>query len=508
MKEALQNGQGGQLKLRYLGIDTYQHHVLFVREDCPISQSQGFTVQSRVQVRMGNRTIIATVNAVRSQLLHHGEASLSEAAWEALGARSGGNIRLSLVAPLASHSHLRSKVYGQRLSDEAMLDIVTDIAAGRYSDLHLSSFVTACAGDRLDLEETTALTRAMIAVGQRLAWPAGVIMDKHCVGGLPGNRTTPIVVAIVAAQGLCIPKTSSRAITSPAGTADTMEMLAPVMLDSAAMRKVVDKEGGCVVWGGSAGLSPADDVLVRVERPLELDSEGQLIASVLSKKAAAGSTHVAIDIPVGPTAKVRSREAAQFLSTRLVEVGRKVGLEVTVLITDGTQPVGRGIGPALEARDVLAVLQARAEAPADLLDRSVRLAGLILELSTSVPSGGGEQRARELLANGSAWKKFQAICEAQGGMREPPHARYSHPILATRAGRVSCIDNRRLARTARLAGAPHTPAAGLEFLAPLGAVIEIGQPLFVLHADAPGVVQYALDYIESQPDIVTLEEVA
>jgi thymidine phosphorylase len=193
---------------------------------------------------------------------------------------------------------------------------------------------------------------------------------------------------------------------------------------------------------------------------------------------------------------------------RLVDVGIKVGLEVTVLITDGTQPVGRGIGPALEAHDVLAVLQGRADAPADLRDRSVHLAGMILELSNTVPLGAGGQRAAEVLASGVAWRKFQAICLAQGGLREPPHARYTHPILAKQAGRVSCIDNRRLARTARLAGAPHTPAAGLEFLAPLGIQVEKGQPLFVLHADAPGVMQYALDYIESQPDIVNVEEAA
>jgi len=494
------------LKLRYLGIDTYQHHVVFMRSDCHICRSEGFSAQSRVEVRLGERSIIATVNVVHNHLFAEGEGSLSESAWQALGAQPGDEIRLSHAAPVESFSHLRGKVYGKPLDDEAMLEIVRDIAAGRYSDLHLSAFITACAGDHLDVTETVALTRAMVAVGEHMHWPNAPVVDKHSVGGLPGNRTTPIIVAIVAANGLTIPKTSSRAITSPAGTADTMEMLAPVDLDIVSMRRVVEKEGGCVVWGGSVRLSPADDVLIRVERPLELDSDGQLIASVLSKKIAAGSTHVVVDMPVGPTAKVRSDEAAAFLRGRLEEVGRAVGLSVRVVLTDGSQPVGRGIGPALEARDVLAVLKGEPGAPADLRARALVLAGLLLEFSQSVPRGMGLQRAGLSLDDGSAWRKFQAICEAQGGMRSPPKAAHTDWICAERAGRVIAIDNRRLARVAKLAGAPKAPAAGVEFLAPLGTLVEQGQPLFVLHAEAHGELHYALDYVNSQPDIVVLGE--
>lgn len=190
--------------------------------------------------------------------------------------------------------------------------------------------------------------------------------DRQALGGgLPGKRTTPIVVAIVASHGLVMPKTSSRAITSPAGTADTMETLAPVDLDLAAMRRAVEQEGACLVWGGSVRLSPADDILIRVERVLDIDAQGQLIASVLSKKIAAGSTHIVIDIPVGATAKVRTDDAAAELADQLTEVGRVFGVTVRCVITDGAQPVGRGIGPALEARDVLAALQGLPDAPND-----------------------------------------------------------------------------------------------------------------------------------------------
>ena len=496
------------LALRYLGIHTYREKVLFMRSDCHICRSVGFTVQSRVLVALGERRLVATVNMVGPELLGSGEAGLSQAAWDELGAAQGDAIVVSHAPPIESLSHLRAKVYGHRLDDHAMREIMGDIVGGQYSDLHLAAFVTACAGDRLDTGETVALTRAMIDVGTRLSWPQPMVMDKHCVGGLPGNRTTLIVVPIVAAAGLTIPKTSSRAITSPAGTADTMEVLAPVALDAARMRRVVDSEGGCIVWGGSVGLSPADDLLISVERPLDLDSEGQLVASVLSKKAAAGSTHVVIDMPVGPTAKVRSPEAAARLSAELQKVGRAIGIEVRVLVTDGSQPVGRGIGPALEAKDVLAVLTRDRHAPADLRARALRLAGSLLEFSAAVAPGTGLALATSILDDGRAFDKFRAICASQGGMRAPPRAPHWRVFEAGRAGQVVDIDNRRLARAAKLAGAPQAPAAGIEFLTPLGTRVARGQPLFVVHAQAVGELAYAFDYLAAQHDVVRIGDVA
>ena len=334
-----------RLTLRRLGVDTYQEHIVYMRADCHVCRSEGFEARSRVRVSAQGKSLLATLNVVKSELLGSEEASLSEAAWALLGARDGDVIEVTHAEPIESERFVRAKAYGERLPDAALGAIVGDIAKGLYSDLHLAAFVTACAGNRLDLDETIGLTRAMIAVGDRISWPYPIVADKHCVGGLPGNRTTMLVVPIVAALGLPIPKTSSRAITSPAGTADTMETLAPVNLDLATMRRVVEREGGCVTWGGTARLSPADDVLIHVERPLDFDSEGQLVASVLSKKVAAGATHAVFDVPVGPTAKVRSREAARRLGERLAKVGSTLGLNVRIVETDGIQPVGRGSDP-------------------------------------------------------------------------------------------------------------------------------------------------------------------
>jgi thymidine phosphorylase len=497
---------GSTATARRLFIDTGQEAVVYLRRDSELCRSEGFESETRIRVSRGQRTVLATLNVVTDGLISPAEAGLSESAWSRLEATDGDVLAFGHPQPLDSMGQVRAKIYGRRLDAAALDSIVRDIAAGHYSDLHLAAFLTACAGDRLDRDEITDLTKAMIASGEQLHWPRQPAMDKHSVGGLPGNRTTLLVVPIVAAAGVLMPKTSSRAITSPAGTADTMEMLAPVELDIDQMRRVVEQEGGCIVWGGTARLSPADDLLIRVERPLDLDSTGQLVASVLSKKAAAGATHVLIDIPVGPTAKIRSFKAAQSLCSNFCAVGSQVGLKVLPVLTDGTQPVGHGIGPALEARDVLAVLRLEPEAPQDLRERGLLLAGHILEFAGSVAPGRGQALAREILNDGRAWLKFQSICQAQGGMRQPPVAPHTRPFCSTQEGRVVRIDNRRLARTAKLAGAPRDPGAGLVLHARVGSTVRLGQPLFTVHAETRGELEYALTYAAHGDQIVVVEE--
>lgn len=493
------------LRLRRLGIDTHQEAVVYMRRDCDVCRSEGLDSLSQVQLTHNGRTLIATLHHVTSDILALNEAALSDAAWTSMGAHDGDTVTVKHAAPLESFGSVRAKTFGKQLNESAYRAIISDVAVHRYADVHLASFITACAGGRLGRDEMVALTRAMIDVGERLEWGRSPIMDKHSIGGLAGNRTSPIVVSIAAACGLTMPKTSSRAITSPAGTADTMETLTRVDLDLPTIRRVVEQEGGCIAWGGAVRLSPADDVLIRVERVLDLDSEGQLVASVLSKKAAAGATHLVLDLPVGPTAKVRSQAEADTLAGHLLAVAESLGIQARALISDGTQPVGRGIGPALEARDVLAVLQKRPDAPDNLRERAIHVAAAVLELGGAAPKGGGPALAQQTIDQGRAWSKFQAICEAQGGLRQPPKALYTHPVVSDRSGRVTAIDNRRISRVAKLAGAPDDKAAGVDMHTVLGQTVEKGHPLFTLHAESPGQIVYALDYVTAWPDMVHVE---
>ncbi|TVS09814.1 MAG: thymidine phosphorylase family protein [Wenzhouxiangella sp.] len=492
------------MRARRIALDTHQEPVIITRRDCPVCRSEGFSAHARVQLEARGRQVIATLYQIDSDLLATDEAALSDSAWKLLGVDEGDLIHLRHPLPLQSIGKLRGRIFGRRFTRDSMHAIMRDVAAGRYADVHLAMLLTIMATQPLDDEELVHLTEAMIDVGERLRWTRSPIADKHCVGGLPGHRTTPLVVAMVAANGLWMPKTSSRAITSPAGTADTMETLTRVDLDLNDMRRVVEQESGCLVWGGAVRLSPVDDVLIRISRLMDLDAEAQLVASVLSKKIAAGSSHLVLDLPVGATAKVRSRADGQQLAGRLTSVAAAFGVTTRILLTDGSQPVGNGIGPALEARDILAVLDNSAHAPTDLRERSIELAGALLELCGAADPGNGTILASRSLDSGQAQAKFIAICEAQGRFSQPSMARQRVVVEATRCGHVQCFDNRRLARIAKLAGAPAAPAAGLDLHVHLGEPIEIGQPLYTIHAETVGELNYAREFAGSNGDIVRI----
>jgi len=486
------------LHVKRMGINTYKEAIVYIRADSYICRSEGFEAQARIRVSVNDHFIIATLNIITNDsLLEKDEVGLSEQAWQLLNVRKNDKVYLSHPKPLKSLKYIHDKIYNRPLSADSMNTIMKDVVAGRLSDIYIASFLTACAAGRLDQNEIIYLIEAMNQDSLRITWPAKLVLDKHCIGGIPGNRTTLIVIPIVAAFGLFIPKTSSRAITSAAGTLDTMEVLAPVELSLNEMHKVVEQENGCVVWGKSVSSSPADDILIRVEHALNLNSEGQMIASILSKKMAAGSNHIVIDAPRGAAAKIRNDQEAQSLKKHLEAVAKHFDMEAKIVFTDGSQPVGRGIGPALEARDVIAVLQNKKEAPQDLRDRALMLAGELLEFSPNVKKGQGKKIAEEILVAGQAWKKFQAICDAQGGMRSIPKAKYHFTYEAETSGKIITINNHRMTRLAKLAGAPKVKAAGVDLYVKVGDAIQKGQPLFTIQADTKGELDYAIALLKT-----------
>ncbi|MFI5000157.1 MAG: thymidine phosphorylase family protein [Reyranellales bacterium] len=472
------------LRLKQLGIDTCHETVAFLARRCPLYRAQEFVALARIEISGAGRRIVATLNIVDDDsIMAADELGLSLLAHRQLGLPDGTPVEIAQAVPPASLDHVRAKIDGAVLSPEAYQAIIGDLAAHRYSKMEIAAFLIASARFTT-APEVLSLTRAMAAVGNRLEWNGDAIVDKHCIGGIPGNRTSMIVVPIVAAHGLKIPKTSSRAITSPAGTADTMEVLARVDVGPEAMREIVAAENGCLVWGGHANLSPADDVLIAVERPLSIDTPEQMVASILSKKMAAGSTHLVLDLPVGPTAKLRDRQSFVRLRKLFEYISDEVGLDTVVVQTDGSQPVGRGIGPWLEARDVLQVLERHPAAPRDLEDHALLLAGHLLEFDPALRGGRGIVRARELLESGAALAKMRRLMAAQGPPPAPSQlGTLKQDVLASGDGVVAAIDCHRLARIARLAGAPLDKGAGVDLFKKVGDSVAKGEPLYRIHAD-------------------------
>lgn len=475
------------LKLRRIAIDTYHENVAYLNRECSIYRAEGFQALSKIEINANGKQIHAVLNVVDdTDIVACHELGLSEQAFDQVGLQAGDEITIAPAQPPHSMDAVRRKINGGKLSLENFRAIAEDIVDNRYSKMEIAAFLVATSQTEMDRDEVLDLTRAMYETGEKLDWHEPFVADKHCIGGIPGNRTSMLVIPIVAEHGMLIPKTSSRAITSPSGTADTMEVLADVDLAPEKLRHIVHKQRGCLAWGGTAKLAPVDDMLISVERPLGIDSRSQMVASILSKKLAAGSTHLLIDIPVGPTAKVRHMQEALSLRKLFEFVGDRLGLHLQVIITDGRQPIGRGIGPVLEARDVMQVLNNDPEAPADLRQKALRLAGRVLEFDPDVRGGAGFDLARDILDSGRALSRMEAIIAAQGKQQQTfSSGSLVQEILSPVSGHVIGIDNFQIAKIARLAGAPMDKGAGVDLLKKVGAPVTKGEPLYFIHAEFP-----------------------
>lgn len=483
----------GPLRLRRVPIDTNREPVAYLPRRSALCRPEDFQALAKLELNGAGKHILATLNIIDyADMLAPDEIGVSDEAFALLALPEGAAIEIEQAKPPLSLEAVHAKIHGAELSKDAIDQIIRDIAAMRYSRMEIAAFLVACASF-LSPAEVLNLTLAMADAGSRLDWGGAAIVDKHCIGGVPGNRTSMIVVPIVAAHGLTIPKTSSRAITSPAGTADTMEVLARVDLDIEEMRAVVAAEGGCLVWGGHVNLSPTDDILIAVERPLNLDAPSQLVASILSKKLAAGVSKLVIDLPVGPSAKIRDRSSALQLRKLFEYVAMQTGLTIDIAMTDGAQPVGRGVGPALEARDVMQVLRCDKNAPRDLRERALLLAARVLDFDPQLRGGGGLARAQELLDSGAALRKMERIVAAQGRQSETALGPLVQDVLAERDGEVSAIDCYRIARLARLAGAPADKGAGIDLSKKIGDRAIAGEPLYRIHACLPSNFEMACD---------------
>ncbi len=454
--------------------------------------------EDRIKVKGKNKTATAIVDIAESKkAVPVGSIGLFEETLDKLQTKKGKKVDIDIQEKPDSIQYIKKKLDGKKLSKKETNSIVKDIVDGKLTDSELSYFVAACYSKGMSLKETVNLTKAMAFNGGKISFKNKIIVDKHCSGGVAGNRTTMILVPIIAAAGLTIPKTSSRSITSPAGTADTMEVLAPVSLSLKKIKDTVKKTNGCIVWGGAVDLAAADDKMIRVRHSLSIDPEGMLLSSILAKKAAVSSNHVLIDIPVGKDTKIKTKKEANHLKNEFLKVGKELGMKIKVIITDGTQPIGNGIGPLLEARDVIYLLKRDPRRPIDLEKKAVMMAAEILNLAGEK---NPKQKVKKILDSGKAYDKFKEIIKAQGGYPniDPDDlkpGKYSFTYKAPKKGKITDINNIKIAKVARIAGAPKDKEAGIYLFKHEGDKVNKNEPIFTLYSDNKSKLNYAVDIL-------------
>ncbi|PJE81189.1 thymidine phosphorylase [Candidatus Pacearchaeota archaeon CG10_big_fil_rev_8_21_14_0_10_32_42] len=418
-----------------------------------------------------------------------------------LSLREGEKVEVFILPTTESINLIKKKLSGDKLKKEEIKKIISDISTNVLSEAEIAVFISAMYEKGMDFQETVGLIEAILLTGKIMKFGGRCVVDKHCIGGIAGNRTTPIVVAICAAAGLTFPKTSSRAITSAAGTADCIEVLAPVDLPMQKVEKIVKKVGACLTWGGSLEMVPADSKIIQIEKTLKIDPPAQLLASIMSKKLASGSKYILIDIPYGEGAKVTKRKAIK-LKKKFEKLGEHFKLKLKAVLTHANEPIGRGVGPALEIMDVLKVLMIDKEAPKDLEEKSIFLAGKILELSGKVKKEKGEEFSRVLLYSGRAYKKFEEIIKAQGGkVVMPEFSKIKREIYSGKSGEIKEIKNKEINSLARVAGCPQDKFAGVYLHHHVGDKIKKGDKILTIYAESHPRIKGALKYYQKSDPI-------
>ncbi|MBT4935568.1 AMP phosphorylase [Candidatus Woesearchaeota archaeon] len=437
----------------------------------------------RILIIYKNRRTICVLDISESaKAVPKGKIGLYEEVLDKLDVKRNAIIELKFTGKPESVKHIREKLHGKRLSHKELFHIIDDITHDRLTDIEKTYFVAAGFINGWDIDEIVDMTKVMVETGDKIKFP-GITLDKHCIGGVPGNRTTMVVVPIIAAAGFTMPKTSSRAITSPAGTADTMECLAKVELKEKKIKQVVKKTKACIVHGGSMNLAPADDKIIEVEHPLSIDAEGQLLASVMAKKYSVTANHILIDIPMGKQVKAKTIKDAKHLRKTFERIGTRLNMNVKVIITDGSQPIGNGIGPVLEAEDVMSVLRDDPLAPEDLKDKALSMASILLEMTGKYKKGQGVKVANELLKSGKALKSMNEIIKAQGKQKKVKLGTFNYIVRSSKVGKVKEINNEIIAKIARVGGAPEDKGAGLFLNKKVGDKVKKGEVLYTIYAE-------------------------
>ena len=478
-------------KAKLFNIDAGKPVIILHEED---AKRYELFASDRIIIKHGKKQAVAFVDTT-DNMVKPGEMGLFGDVYKKAKFEANEKVEVFYLRKPQSLQSIRRKLDSHELLPEEIDEIVKDIMNGNLSEPELAVFISAVYTRGFNINESVALTKSIVNSGETIDLGKGKkIVDKHSIGGVTG-RTTMVVTPILAACGAYIPKTSSRAITSAGGTADAMEVICDVNFSAQEIKDIVLETKGCVVWGGGAYLAPADDKLIKIRHPFSLDPRGMLLASIMAKKKSVGAEYVVIDLPVGRGSKIKDNNEAKELAHDFKNISEKLGIKTSVVLTDGTDPIGWGVGPSLETIDVIKVLQG--DGPRDLLDKSCTLSGILLEMCGLAKPGCGYKASIDCINSGKAFKKFEEIVHAQGGAKklkidDLPVGKHKVPIYCPMDGRVDYVSNRRIAAVARAAGAPKMQGSGVVLRCENGDKVKKGQILYEIFSDSETQLSYAL----------------
>jgi len=466
-----------KLKVKFLKLSAGRP-VVILHEN--YAQKASIHVDDRVYLEKKGKKISAVVD-IATGILKENEIAVSTEIINAMKLRENNLVEVEIATKPKSLSLIAKKLSCKKLSQKELHSIMEDIVKNNLTEAEIAYFIAGVYQCGMSIKEIKNMIKAIVATGKQLKLN-GKVADKHSTGGVPG-RTTPIIISICAATGLLIPKTSSRAITSPSGTADAMEVLCEVDFTMKEIKQILKKTNACLVWGGSLNLAPADDKIIQVERLLNLDPEAQLLASILAKKLAVDAKYVLIDIPYGKNAKINKRQAKR-LAKRFKILAKHFKIKLDYLLKRIEEPLGNGIGPALEIQDVIKVLTRKSSCH-KLEQRSLELSAKLLELTGKAKKGNGLKLAKQILDSGKAFKKFNQIVKAQGGkIIKFRKAKLKHEIKAKRNSLIKEIKTKELNKIARIAGCPLDKYAGIYLHSHLNARVKKGQEILTIYSES------------------------
>ncbi len=486
-----------KLTVVYYDVDVAEPVVLMHEDDCT---AIGVKENDRVSIT-GPKSAVALVTC-SDTLVDRGKVLMPAPVMERCGVREGDEVEIAYSSKPDSVRSIRRKMDGEKLAREEIDAIVSDILENKLSKIEISAWLTALYINGMDIDEIADFTKAMAHTGDIIKFDRQPVFDFHSFGGVPGNKITPIVVSIVAAAGVMIPKTSSRAISSACGTSDFVETFCNVELDVDTLKRVAEDVGGVFAWGGGMNIAPVDDMVIKIEHPLGINPRAQMLASIMSKKLAISANYLLVDIPMGSGTKVPTIEEARAYSRDLMDLGERLDMHIECAITYADQPVGSAVGPILEARECISILEG-SKHPASVIEKACDCAGIILDMA-GIP--GGAAKAREILESGAAHKKFMEIVVAQGGNPDlkssdlVPGA-FKEDVVAAKSGYVHSIRNKDVVAIAKAAGAPNDKGAGMLIYKKKGQRVEAGEALFTIYADNEAKLRRAREAARKYPPV-------